>query len=125
MLTSDEWKFLQELISILGPFEEATQYLGGEKYVTYSIMHPIIKEIKRLLLTSTSSFTLPNISRNLEIEDVDDVFTAIEEVETLESEENTNKNNNNQRRKSKIDLNKLFETKDILDKVKKCLYDAI
>ena len=48
MLTSDEWKFLQELISILGPFEEATKYLGGEKYVTHSIMHPIIKEIKRI-----------------------------------------------------------------------------
>ena len=30
MLSSDEWDFLQELILILGPFEEATRYLGGE-----------------------------------------------------------------------------------------------
>jgi hypothetical protein len=43
MLTSDEWDILQELILILGPFEEATRYLGGEKYITYSIMNPIIE----------------------------------------------------------------------------------
>src|SRR5205085_2249210 len=55
MLTSNEWDLLQELISILGPFEEATQYLSGEKYVTHSIMHPIIKEIKRLLLLPSTS----------------------------------------------------------------------
>ena len=55
MLTSNEWDLLQELISILGPFEEATQYLGGEKYITHSIMHPIIKEIKRLLLLPSNS----------------------------------------------------------------------
>jgi len=42
MLTSDEWELLQYLIIILGPFEEATRYLGGEKYITYSIMAPII-----------------------------------------------------------------------------------
>ena len=39
MLSSDEWDLLQQLILILGPFEEATKYLGGEKYVTHSIYY--------------------------------------------------------------------------------------
>ena len=34
MINSDEWELLQELILILEPFEEATRYLGGEKYIT-------------------------------------------------------------------------------------------
>ena len=164
MLTSDEWKFLQELISILGPFEEATQYLGGEKYVTYSIMHPMIKEIKRLLLLPSNSHSsilstsptspAPSIPISptssdilLEIENADDVFVVIEEVEIQEitnqhnnQDDNQNNNqddnqdnnqdnnqNNNQRgkKKDKIDLNKPLETKDKLDEVKKHLYNAM
>ncbi|GBB91767.1 hypothetical protein RclHR1_19140001 [Rhizophagus clarus] len=43
MLSLDEWDLLQELIIVL---EQATRHLGGEKYVTYSIMYPLVKEIK-------------------------------------------------------------------------------
>ena len=57
-------------------------------------MHPIIKEIKRLLLsastTSMLSSTLSNISNNyLEIENID-IFTIINEVKILENEKNNN-----------------------------------
>ncbi len=113
MLTSDEWDLLQELILVLSPFEEAIRYFSDEKYVTYSIMHPIIKEIKRLLLsastTSMLSSTLSDISNNYsKIENID-VFITMNEVKILENKEN----NNNQRRKNKIDLNKSLETKDM------------
>jgi len=135
MLTSDEWDLLQELILVLGPFEEATCYLGGEKYSTYSIMNPIIKEIKNLLLsnsssssrsisppsTSISSFNTPEIFQ--EIENADDVFVIIEEVEIQENEAIVKKKNN--QIQSKIDLNKPFETKDVLNEVKKNLYNAM
>ena len=58
MLSSDEQDLLQQLILVLSPFEEVTKYLSGEKYVTHSIMHLMINEIKRLLLISNSrSFT--------------------------------------------------------------------
>ena len=60
MLSSDEWDLLQNLVVILGPFEEATRYLGGEQYITHSIMIPLIEEIKSLLLSSSS--TLPTSS---------------------------------------------------------------
>jgi|GraSoiStandDraft_24_1057298.scaffolds.fasta_scaffold25211_2 hypothetical protein len=146
MLSSDEWDLLQQLILVLGPFEEATQYLGGEKYATHSIMHPMINEIKRLLLTSNShsstsstsptsilptSSRLPSSPSSLsnilsEIENADDVFVVIEEVEIQEVEiqETTNKQNNNPKKKN-IDLNQALETKDKLDEVKKNLYSAM
>jgi hypothetical protein len=125
MLTSGEWDLLQELILVLGPFEEATKYLGGEKYVTHSIMHPIIKEIKRILLlstTSTSISTSPTLDEILlEIENADDVFVVIEEVEIQES---ISKKDDNQK-KNKFDLNKPLETQNKLDEVKKNLYNAM
>ena len=52
MLSSDEWDLLQNLVVILGPFEEATRYLGEEQYITHSIMIPLIEEIKSLLSSS-------------------------------------------------------------------------
>jgi len=139
MINSDEWELLQELILILGPFEEATRYLGGEKYITHSIMNPIIEEIKKILLspslnTPSSSTPTSSVSSSLttfntpeifiEIERADDVFVIIEEVEILENDVAI-ENNNNPKKKDKIDLNKPLETKDALENVKKDLYDAI
>jgi len=120
MLSSDEWDLLQHLVIILGPFEEATRYLGGEQYITHSIMIPLIEEIKSLLssnssTSSTSStspvtvFNSPEIFQ--EIENADDVFVIIEEVEIQEDEAIVKKKKN--QIQSKIDLNKPFETKDI------------
>src|SRR5581483_1130111 len=95
MLSSDEWELLQKLVMVLGPFEEATRYLGGENYITHSMMDPLIKRIKNLLLvpsssSSTSSSTSPVIAFNTpeiyrEIENAPDVFIMIEEVEILEN----------------------------------------
>ncbi|RGB27473.1 hypothetical protein C1646_673949 [Rhizophagus diaphanus] len=45
MLTNDEWNLLHDLILILGPFEEVTQYLEDSNYSTHSIMKPLIIEI--------------------------------------------------------------------------------
>jgi hypothetical protein len=84
-------------------------------------MHPILKEIKRLLLlpspilsiSSTSSTSTPftpstpstplisssTLSSNInsEIENANDVFVLIEQVEISELDELINRNNNNQR----------------------------
>jgi len=140
MLSSDEWELLQELVITLEPFEEATGYLGGEKYVTHSIMNPIIEQIKCLLLlplsnspnlstpTSPISSTLPVTAFNTpeiyqEIENAANVFVMIEEAEILEND--VVENNNNQTKKDKFNLDKPLETKDLLDKVRKDLYNAM
>lgn len=140
MLSSDEWDLLQDLVITLGPFEEATRYLGGEKYITHSIMIPLIERIKTLLLSplsnspssstptsptsSTSPVTVLNSPEILqEIENAPDVFVIIEEVEILEN--NNIENNNNQTKKDNIDLDKPLETKELLDKVRKDLYNSM
>ena len=146
---------LQELVITLSPFEETTSYLGREKYITHSIMNPIIEQIKHLLLlllsnspnssistsstsptsstlpTSSTSSTLPTLSVTAfnipeiyqEIENAADVFIMIEEVETLENK--IIENNNNQTKNNKFNLDKPLETKDLLDKVRKDLYNAM
>lgn len=144
MLSSDEWELLQQLVITLGPFEEATRYLSGKKYVTHSIMNPIIEQIKTLLLlpssnspdsstsTSPTSPTSPTSSITAfntaeifqEIEQAANVFVIIEEVEILENN-NIENNNNNNNKKDKIDLDKPLETKDLLNQVKKNLYNAM
>jgi len=132
MLSSDEWDLLQHLVIILGPFEEATRYLGGEQYITHSIMIPLIEEIKSLLSSNSSTSSTSSISSTSpvtvfnspeifqEIENAPDVFIIVEEVEI--SENNNIENNNNQ---TNINLDKPLETKELLDKVKKDLYNAI
>ena len=38
MLTTEEWDLIRDLLSILNPFAEATEILGGSNYCTHSIM---------------------------------------------------------------------------------------
>ena len=101
-------------------------------------MNPIIEQIKNLLLSSsnspnsstpTSPILSPTLSTSFfntseiyqEIENANDVFIVIEEVEISENNVSTKKNN---QKNQKIDLNKPLETEGKLEKVKKDLYDA-
>jgi len=47
MLSSEEWDLLRDLRPILRPFAEATDLLGGSNYCTFSIMNPILIQIKK------------------------------------------------------------------------------
>ena len=67
------------------------------------------------------AFNTPEIFQ--EIENADDIFVVIEEVEIQENKIIVNNNNN--QTQNKIDLNKPFETKDILVEVKKNLYNSM
>ncbi|CAG8707037.1 4288_t:CDS:2, partial [Racocetra persica] len=107
MLTKDEWDLLRDLIPVLGPFEEATRYLGGSKYVTYSTMNPIMIHIINILKPT------PALSEELNVETIKDIFT---ELEICDDENDSPK---------RIDLDKPIQTVGILEKVKKTLYRAM
>ena len=47
MLSPEEWDLLKELRPVLRPFAEATDLLGGSNYCTFSIMNPILLQIKK------------------------------------------------------------------------------
>jgi len=46
MLSSDEWELLKDLRPVLRPFAEATDLLGSN-YCTFSMMNPILIQIKK------------------------------------------------------------------------------
>ena len=54
MLSSEEWDLLRDLRPVLHPFAEATNLLGGSNYCTFSIMNPILIQIKKQLASPTS-----------------------------------------------------------------------
>ncbi|CAG8510057.1 9777_t:CDS:2, partial [Scutellospora calospora] len=46
LLTDSEWITINELVKILQPFYEATNYLGASNYCTYSVLVPILIDLK-------------------------------------------------------------------------------
>lgn len=46
MLSEDEWKFMENLVEILKNFESITRILGGSKYITLSLIYPLIFTLK-------------------------------------------------------------------------------
>ncbi|CAB4446263.1 unnamed protein product [Rhizophagus irregularis] len=90
LITTEEWDLLGSLVDVLEQFAEATDYLGGSTYCTYSIINPFIEQIKADLIETSSSDSLQSLPQsplshyptqiiNQEIND-DDVF-ADEDLE--------------------------------------------
>ena len=46
MLEDYEWDLLNKLIELLKPIEDATEFLGGQKYCTLSLIYPTIQVLK-------------------------------------------------------------------------------
>jgi hypothetical protein len=46
MLNTFEWNLLEKLIELFKPIEEATEFLGGQKYCTLSLIYPTIQALK-------------------------------------------------------------------------------
>ena len=76
-LSEDEWAFMEKLVDLLSLFEEATTFLGGSNYVTLSLMHPTISELKseflaQMTLTNSEVVDFTNSTTILDIEDNDE-----------------------------------------------------
>ncbi|RIA97341.1 hypothetical protein C1645_814231 [Glomus cerebriforme] len=54
-----EWNLIQNLVDVLEPFAKATDYLGGSSYCTYSIINPVIEEIKGRLTRYSLQLSSP------------------------------------------------------------------
>ena len=80
MLTKDEWELLAKLCEVLKGFAEATTYLDASKYVTHSIMSPLLKEIRNRIKPENTR------SQNVDMEEIADVFAEEEEGEKAECE---------------------------------------
>jgi len=49
MLTEGEWQLMENLVEFLKRFEEITRLLGGSKYVTLSLVYPLIFSLKNYI----------------------------------------------------------------------------
>src|SRR6266498_805155 len=116
MLTKDEWELLNSLCTLLEGFAEATTYLGGSKYVTHSIMSPLLKKIKNHIRPTNI-----RLYNNININKIIDVFEEEKEGEQTEYEETECIQN----LPKKLNLNTPFVIINVLEKVKTNLYNAI
>ena len=111
ILTKDEWVLLANLCEVLNGFAEATTYLGASKYVTHSVMNPLLKEIKKRV---KPKYMRSQDANNME--EITDVFEEEEEGEQAECENTAGR---------RLNLNEPFRTIGMLEKVKLDLYNAM
>jgi hypothetical protein len=102
MISDDKWSLILDLTEILSHFANATDYLGGSKYCTYSSMNLTIIEIIKWVRSSSSNNSLTGIN-------VDRTNDAFGEVTELEKDR---------------EINTPVDTCNLLDQIKKNLYDA-
>ena len=121
MITTQEWDLIQNLVDVLEPFAEATDYLGGSSYCTHSIINPLIEQIKKEL-TKPSSPSPSLVIINEGITNEEEIYNEGNEdafnEEDLEQESNDfNQHQNN--------LNQPVNTSNLLEIVKEKLYENL
>ncbi|GES97108.1 hypothetical protein GLOIN_2v1789800 [Rhizophagus clarus] len=76
-LTDSEWDLLKDLLQVLGPFEEATRYLGSSYYSTHSLMRHVVETLKGFF----KSASIDNESHNYNNVEERDAFNNQDEEE--------------------------------------------
>ena len=115
---------MEKLVDLLSLFEEATTFLGGSNYVTLSLMHPTISELKSEFLaqmTSTNSEVIDftNSTTILDIEEDDDEVFFEEEVEN-DIDEIIDPVTH-----GKIKINQPMVTNGVIDRIKNIILQAL
>ncbi|GBB89806.1 hypothetical protein RclHR1_16600002 [Rhizophagus clarus] len=117
MLQEQEWDTIKDLVSILKPFAEATNYLGGNKYCTYTIMVPtLIKIINRLKPSTADDEKYVSEINFKNLENIFDDQISIEDDE---------KEKSNPTAIRRLKINDPANTKDLVKKIKLTLYAAM
>jgi hAT family C-terminal dimerisation region len=117
MLREQEWEVIKDLIPILKPFAEATNYLGGNKYCTYTIMVPtLLKIINRLKPSTVDDERYVSEINFGNHENIFDDQISIEDDE----EERPNPT-----AAKKLRINNPANTEDLVKKIKLALYAAM
>ncbi|PKY51066.1 hypothetical protein RhiirA4_531967 [Rhizophagus irregularis] len=111
-LIPEEWRCIEKFLEILSPFAELTEILEGHKYTTMSYIHPGITKLKKLVGS--------NVDTHDEDINFDNNDNAFEEHLFEEPEEEDESH-----AKRKIRINTPVDTKELINKVKKNLYQAL
>jgi len=115
-LTENEWQEIGKLIIILEDFAEATEYLGGSKYTTISLMYSVLAIINQKIL--------PDDNSNVEVVDLTSPNTAFDDdvgYEDAPEDEPISK----QPKCRKININIPQNCTDLDKRVKAALYQSM
>jgi hypothetical protein len=114
-LTDGEWQAINQLIIILEDFAGATEYLGGSKYTTISLMYSVLAVINIKIMPDDS---------NVEVVDLTSPDTAFDDDvgygDAPEDEPITE-----QPKRRKININTPQNCTNLIKKVKAALYQSI
>ncbi|CAG8493117.1 4633_t:CDS:2 [Rhizophagus irregularis] len=123
-LSDYEWKLLDELIKIFEPIEEATEWLGGQKYCTLSLIYPSIYTLNYDYIPEDDEENIENVENVENIEsgesdesDYDNVTIIEGSEDECESEKKEADKHNSYSTLPKIDT--------IINSIKKSIYDAL
>ncbi len=115
-LTENEWQEIGKLIIILEDFAEATEYLGGSKYTTISLMYSVLAIINQKIL--------PDDNSDVEVVDLTSPNTAFDDdvgYEDAPEDEPISK----QPKRRKININMPQNCTDLDKRVKAALYQSM
>ncbi|CAG8501410.1 13765_t:CDS:2, partial [Gigaspora margarita] len=93
MITESEWTEVANIIKILKPFDDITNYISGSSYPTMSIIYPTIISLRNVLLKQFEDKNISNFDANntnmtnfldiFNIEEVSDKDKELEQAEEL------------------------------------------
>ncbi|CAG8854885.1 19898_t:CDS:2, partial [Gigaspora margarita] len=84
LLSENEWNELEELITLLAPFAQMTELIGGSHYPTLSMMLPTISRLFTHLNQIKASLISPNIlDKNVQNKLSEIVEMATNTIDTL------------------------------------------
>lgn len=44
-ISTAQWKYLEKVVELLSPFEDLTAYLSGQKYITITLVYPMLQKL--------------------------------------------------------------------------------
>src|SRR6266536_2368663 len=79
-LIQDEQNLIRDLKSILKPFVEITELLKGNSHCTYSLMNPVLLEIKNKLRSESTINSVNRDNRRIQINEPVNCTGLINEI---------------------------------------------
>lgn len=115
-LTEDEWQEIGKLVKVLEDFAEATEYLGGSKYTTISLMYSVLAMISKKIL--------PGGNSDVEVVDLTNPNTAFDDDVGYEDAPEDEPTTERPKRR-KININTPQDCVNLENHVKEALYQSI
>jgi hypothetical protein len=130
-LVEEEWSLMEELVNLLGLFEEATTFLSGSTYTTLSLMHPTISAIKTIF-ESDDSFTDITDDEENKNNHFSDLITILDNGENeedgqefLEQPEEENDDVIDPTTQTRVKINQPMNIEGVIEKIKDIILQAL